>query len=457
MGKEGKDGGNRMNREQDDVRKQLGNNGDFFRQELLILDSPVVLMGLLSLIDLPRTMARLPLGSESAPASQKPNDRLQDLEALGSGWTNDPASAVASILAGKLVLYDKISSAYLTIEPVPKSLERAVQEPSSQSVVQSSMASFVESIDANIGLVRLQFKSPDLQVKRMETGTSRQTNLAVLYHKGRADLKLVQRIESRLETGRAMDIDSMQDLSQALGFPKWSAISKFNSTELPDEVARALSKGKVVLFMDRLPFALVLPHLLWDSIAIGADHHFPRPIMIATRAIRAIGLISTIILPALYVALVAVNPEVLRIQLALSIAQSREGVPYPAFVETLIMLVLLELILEASVRLPRSVGPTITMVGGIILGQAVVEAKLVSNLLIIILAATTIANSTIVGVQNGFLIRALKYVTVLLASIFGVLGIYAGVVLICGVLASENTLGMSYVRLPFAKDEVEHE
>lgn len=442
---------------QDDVLERLGDNGDFFRQEQLIFERPVQVMGLVSLIDLSRTMARLPLGTESAPDPSDPDERLQELKALASGWTNDPATAVASILAGKLVLRDERTSCYLTIEPVSKALERAIQEPSSQSVVQGTMASFVESIDANIGLIRQQFKSPDLKVKRMEAGTSRKIDLAIVYVEGRADRTLVARIHRRIEAGKSADIDSLQDLSQALGFPKWSMISKFQSTELPEEVARAVGKGKVVLLLDRMPFALALPNLLWDAIAIGTDRHFPRPIMIGVRAIRALGMLATIVLPALYVALVAVNPEVLRIQLALSIAQSREGVPYPAVVETLIMLVLLELILEASVRLPRSVGPTITMVGGIILGQAVVAAKLVSNLLIIIIAATTIANSTIIGVQNGYLIRSLKYVTVLLAAIFGVLGIYAGVVLICGFLASETTLGVSYVRIPFAKDEVEHE
>lgn len=441
----------------DDIRERLGDNDDFFRQEQRIFERSVVIMGLRSMIDLPRTMARLPIGAEPIPAPSKPDDRLQQLKTLGSGWTQDPASAVASIIAGKLLLLDEISSAYLTIEPVSRSLERAVQEPSSQSVVQGSMASFVESIDANIGLIRQQFKSPDLKIKKIVTGTSRTTDLAIAYVEGRTDRTLVARIQRRIEAGKSADIDSLQDLSQALGFPKWSMISKFQSTELPEEVSRALGKGKIILLLDRMPFALALPNLLWDAIAISTDRHFPRPIMIGVRAIRAFGLFATIVLPALYVALVAVNPEVLRIQLALSIAQSREGVPYPAVVETLIMLFLLELILEASVRLPRSVGPTITMVGGIILGQAVVAAKLVSNLLIIILAATTIANSTIIGVQNGYLIRSLKYITVLLAAIFGVLGIYAGVVLICGFLASENTLGVSYVRIPFAKDEVKHE
>ncbi|WP_279326186.1 spore germination protein [Bacillus litorisediminis] len=152
--------------------------------------------------------------------------------------------------------------------------------------------------------------------------------------------------------------------------------------------------------------------------------------------------------------MVSVNPEVLRIELALSVAQSREGVPYPALVEIIMLLIILELIMEASVRLPKSIGPTITMVGGIILGQAAVEAKLVSNLLIIILAATTIANSTVVGFQNSNSIRLFKYLIVLMASMFGILGILAGIFIICTYLASVKTFGIPFINLSSSKGEM---
>jgi hypothetical protein len=182
--------------------------------------------------------------------------------------------------------------------------------------------------------------------------------------------------------------------------------------------------------------------------------NFPLPLMITIRVIRVIGVLATLLIPGLYVALVAVNPEVLRIEMALSIAQSRQGVPYPALVEIILMLIILELILEASVRLPKSIGPTVTMVGGIILGQAIVDAQLVSNLLIIILAATTIANFTIVGVQNSLSIRLFKYLIVLLAAIYGVLGILAGILFVTAYLASLTTFGISYLNLNLKKDEV---
>jgi len=260
-----------------------------------------------------------------------------------------------------------------------------------------------------------------------------------------------------IEKNINMEIDDLQKLSYMMGFRSWDAVSKFNTTELPLYAVQFLKKGRVILFVDQFPFALILPSHLWDMFILENDRNFPLPIMISIRFVRVIGLLVTLISPGLYVALVAVNPEILQIQLALSVAQSREGVPYPALVEIILMLIILELILEASVRLPKSIGPTITMVGGIILGQAVVEAKLVSNLLIIILAATTIANSTIVGFQNSVSIRLFKYAIVFLASIFGLLGIVAGLVLIGAYLASINTYGRSYLDINMKGTESNNE
>lgn len=184
---------------------------------------------------------------------------------------------------------------------------------------------------------------------------------------------------------------------------------------------------------------------------LESDRNLPPLIMVALRGLRIVGVLTALLFPGLYVALVSVNPEILRIELALSVAQSRADVPYPALIEILMMLLTLELIIEASVRLPKSIGPTITMVGGIIIGQAVVEAKLVSGLLIIVLAATTIANSTINGLQNSLSIRLFKYIIVILAAIYGVLGLLAGIVLVSAYLASIKAFDVSYLYLHLKK------
>lgn len=248
-------------------------------------------------------------------------------------------------------------------------------------------------------------------------------------------------IESNLDK----DIPNLLAFSKLLGFSKWTLISRFNTTELPENVASALRVGKVVLFLDRFPFALILPNLLMDMFAEENDRNFPLFFMIIIRFLRVVGLLTNMLIPGLYVALVSVNPDVLRIEMALSIASSRIAVPYPAMIETLLLLVILELILEASIRLPKTIGPTITMVGGIILGQAVVQAKLVSNILIIILAATTIASFTVIGFHNAISIRISKYLLLILSAIYGVLGLFVGIVVVCAYLASVSSFGFPYV------------
>lgn len=428
------------------IKAQFIKNDDFFQQEEIIGDSPLLFCGLNSMIDLPRTIADL-----------KISDRGSKIYGLHEEKKTSPESVVNSILSGKLAIFDIHKTQCLIIEPIPRQLNRSVLSSTNENVVQGTLAAFIEDLTSNVGIVREQLRSTHLRVKINEIGSTKKTKLAVLYLEGSADNRLVQRIEQQILSGSSIDISSIQEVAKLLGFHKWSLIPQFKTTELSDEAANVLEQGRVVLFVDRMPFALSLPNYWWDTFLLGNDRQLPRPIMFAVRALRIFGVFVSITLPSLYVALVAVNPEVLRIQLALSVALSREGVPYPAILETLIMLLLLELILEASIRLPQSVGPTITMVGGIILGQAVVSAKLVSNLLIIIVAATTIANSTLVGIQNSYLVRSLKYITLILAAIFGVMGIFIGVVMICGILASEHTYGISYIRLPFTKDEVEHD
>ena len=163
------------------------------------------------------------------------------------------------------------------------------------------------------------------------------------------------------------------------------------------------------------------------------------------RIFRVIGAVATLILPALYVALVSVNPEVFKTDLALFVAKSREGIPLPAFLETIAMVILVDLILEAIVRLPKSVGPAITMVGGVILGQAMVEAKLVSNLLVIVITAVVIASSAVIGMQNSLYIRLLKYPILILASIFGILGLSIGLTFTVIYLASLTSNDIPYI------------
>ncbi|QNK54457.1 spore germination protein [Paenibacillus sp. PAMC21692] len=421
-------------------------NADIRFQRMTLSGLEVELTGLSSLIDFNASLLHI-----QQQVHQDTNTGLPLESVIGNlgPIVTEPTEhqLMSSMLAGHLILWFERIDAYVLVAPVSRPLSRTIEPPTTENVLRGSISAFVEDIDTNIGLIRKHVASPSLHVHSYLLGTIQKKRIVLLCNDNVVDVRLRDAIVAMLEKNKEMNIQNLQQLSTALGFSKWSLVTKFNTSELPQEAETALSKGKVVLFMDRMPFAIILPSLMWDMFAVENDRSFPVIFMYAIRFLRVFGVLINILIPGLYVALVSVNPDVMRIELALTIAKSRIDVPYPSLVETLLLLVILELILEASIRLPKSIGPTLTMVGGIILGQAVVSAKLVSNLLIIILAATTIANSAVVGFQNSVTIRLFKYLLVVLSAIYGVMGLLAGLFLVCSYMAGVTSFGIPYMHM----------
>ncbi|MBB3110065.1 hypothetical protein FHS18_002132 [Paenibacillus phyllosphaerae] len=429
-----------------ELKLRFASDDDIFFQPDHILHIPVVFIGLTSLLDLIQTKERL---TKDAFAKQGlAADDAGLLRQLGESIdTGDLRSAVTSLLSGKMIVFHKPSETFIAVEAASKPLTRSVEEPSDESVIHGPRSAFNEDIDTNLGMVKRQLNSDKLAVKSYAVGANSRTRINLLYLENQVEPALLTAIIGRFESNKELDVCNLQQLSRMLGLPSWAAISPYIRTELPQDTVHYLMRGKAVLLLDRFPCALVLPNDLWSMLAVQNDLNYPRLFTLSFRLLRLAGVLCHILAPGLYVAVVSVNPEILRIEMALTVAQSRLGVPYPALVETLILLFVLEMVMEASVRLPKSIGPTITMVGGIILGQAVVSAKLVSNLLIIILAAATIANFTISGFVNSISIRLFKYVILLLAAFYGILGLLSGMVLVCAYVSSVTTFGIPYAQL----------
>lgn len=434
------------------IPSMLVGDSDLLIRETNLSQYSVSIIGYSSLIDLPRTLDLLHKQAESGAAANHNVETF--MQTFGKVIKDPDESAILStIVRGDILLYFDQHDVFVRTSPVPKVLTRSIEAPTTENVLRGAISSLVEDIDTNIGMIKKHSASEHLRVKSYRFGNKDGKRLSLLYREDTADPKLIRAIMKKIESRLDWRIQNLQQLSNMLGFPRWGFVTRFNSTELPQEAELALSHGKAVLLLERMPFALLLPSLIWDLFAVENDQNFPVVFMYLVRLLRIIGVLTNIIVPGLYVALVSVNPDVLRIELALSIAKSRIDVPYPALVETLLLLVILELILEASIRLPKAIGPTLTMVGGIILGQAVVSAKLVSNLLIIILAATTISSSTVVGFQNSISIRVFKYLLLFLSAIYGVLGLLSGMVIICAYLASITSFGIPYLHIMKPKGE----
>ncbi|XEC92981.1 spore germination protein [Paenibacillus tarimensis] len=426
------------------LQKSFGLSEDFTLETKEMNGEMITFCYLKSLVDVSKTALSL--------------ENIQDKDwsklamQLGAETNRSESELAKDILTGKLIILHAAGN--LSWRPFSPSIQRSITTPQSESNIQNAMDAFTENLESNLALLRTHLRSKDLGITLLEMGNIRKRKLSVCYIQGKADEKLVHRILSHLISKQESELETIQDFNRLIKQRgRWSPVPLFQLQEQPEQAVSLLMNGRVVIMLDQMPYALLIPPLITDLFLINSDRNLPPILMVAVRSIRVIGLLITLVIPGLYVALVSVNPEVFRIDMALSVAKSREGVPYPALIEILITLLIVEMIVGASIRLPKSVGPTITMVGGIILGQALVQAQLVSNLLIIVLAATTIANFTLAGFQNALMIRLFKYGNVILGSIFGILGIMVGFVWFIFYLSGINTYRIPYLGRKVAMEE----
>ncbi len=420
-----------------EIQNMFSDHADFFMEKEIKDSTPIYLMGFNTLIDLTKSKLYVRQIAGTSASVKELFINLSDQLDI------DSEQIIHALLKGKLVIVSEKDERNAIVDPISRNLTRSIAEPLSESPLLSSVDAFGEDIDTNIGLIRKRLNTERLYHGSFEIGEFESRKLSMLYIKGKAPDALIGEIKRQINQIDT-DIDTVEDLNKYFGERRFSIVSHVFQTELPNEATHFLKKNRVVLFLDNYPFALVFPQTLMDMFNVSSDRNYPTVIAYVIRTLRAIGAIVNVLLPALYVSVVSVNPEALKIDLALFVSESRQGIPFPALVETITMVVLVDLTLEAIVRLPKSVGPTITMVGGIILGQAMVEAKLVSPLLVIVITAIVISGSVVSGIQNSLYIRLLRYPILILASIFGLLGMFIGILFILVYLASLKSNGIPY-------------
>ncbi|MGP9043956.1 spore germination protein [Cytobacillus kochii] len=420
-----------------EIKSKFANHDDFFIEEELIYKTEIFVMGFGTLIDLTKSNLYVRQMAESSTSLKELFINLSDQIDVNF------EQIINALLKGKLVIVSEKDKRNAIVDPVSRNLTRSIAEPQSESPLQSSVDAFVEDMNTNIGLIRKRMNTARMCHCSYEVGELEHRKLSMLYIKGKASDALIKEVKRQIKKIDT-DIDTVEDLNKYFGERRFSLVSHVFQTELPNEATSLLKRNRIVLFLDNYPFALVFPQTLWDMFSLASDRNYPSIIAYAIRTLRGIGAIVNVLLPALYVSVISVNPEALKIDLALFVSESRQGIPFPALIETVIMVVLVDLILEAIVRLPKSVGPTITMVGGIILGQAMVEAKLVSTLLVIVITAIVISGSVVAGVQNSLYIRLLRYPILILASIYGILGMFIGFLITIVYLASLKSNGIPY-------------
>ncbi|MDP4084343.1 MAG: spore germination protein [Bacillota bacterium] len=325
--------------------------------------------------------------------------------------------------------------------------QSSVLDTTVETTIQGPQSGFSESIGTNLGLVRQRYPQASLNMESSSIGKVSKTKVITLYDNKTVNQEVLKKVREFLET---IDIEMFQSGEQLLDLIKKSQRALFPLmliTERADRVAINLAAGKVVLLVNGSPFAVILPTVMKDFMSSMADIYQTYWVGCFFITLRYIGLFISIVLPSIYVALTAYNPEVFRVQLALSIAGSRSTVPYPAFIEVFFMLIMMELLTEASIRLPKAIGPTATTVGGLILGQAATEAGLVSNIMIIIVSAVAISNFVVPVNNFGAAIRVVKYLLLVLSIFYGLVGVVIGFLLLVSYLVSLESFGKPFLTI----------
>ncbi|MDB5085099.1 MAG: spore germination protein, partial [Bacilli bacterium] len=320
----------------------------------------------------------------------------------------------AGILAGASAVLIDGNAAGLIVET--RGWEhRPVSVAQTEPVIQGPHNAFTESLRSNTGLVRAQIRSKDLVTEMMSLGQISRTDVALMYVHGVANPKLVAEARRRITS---IKIDFIQDtgvLEQLIEDGPFSLIPKLLGTERPDRVSAKLMEGHIAIFLGNSPFVLIAPVLFWLLIQTPEDFFLKFPFGGITRMIRVFSMLLAMLLPALYIAVTNFHPEMIPSDFLFTIAASRERVPFPLVVEVLLMEFSIELIREAGIRIPSVIGPTIGIVGALILGQAAVSAGIVSPILVITVAVTALASFTLPNYNFGFAVRAVRFLFIVAA------------------------------------------
>ncbi|WP_230868197.1 spore germination protein [Iocasia frigidifontis] len=323
--------------------------------------------------------------------------------------------------------------------------KRGVQEPESETVIRGPRDGFTETLRVNTALIRRRIKHPALRIKGQRLGNISNTDVVICYIEGIANKYIVEEVKERVNN---ISIDAVQEsgyIEQLIEDNHFTLFPQILSTERPDRVASNLLEGRVALLVDGTPFALIMPVTISIFLQSPEDYYDRFIIGTFVRLLRFSAGLIALTLPAVYIAVIAFHPEMIPTQLALAFAGGRGAVPFPSYIEAFVMTALMELLREGSLRLPNPIGPTIGIVGALIIGEAAVSASIVSPFMVIVVATTTIASFAIPDYSSAIALRLIKFPLMILTSIFGLYGLLLGLIFFTIHLASLKSFGIPYL------------
>ncbi|SDN09424.1 spore germination protein KA [Psychrobacillus sp. OK028] len=323
--------------------------------------------------------------------------------------------------------------------------ERGVTESTTQTVIRGPREAFSENIRINTSLVRRKIRDPQLWMETKTIGKRTKTNIAVMYINGVANDKIVEEVRLRLDR---IDIDAILEsgnIEELIQDAPMSTFPTVYNSERPDVVAAAILEGRVAIFIDGTPFVLTVPALFVQFFQSSEDYYQRADLTSLVRILRFFSFGIALLAPALFIAATTFHHEMIPTSLVINLAAQREGVPFPAFIEALIMEATFEILREASLRMPRAIGSAMAIVGAFVIGTAAVEAGMISAAMVIVVSITAIASFVSPTYDMAFSVRILRFVFMGLAASFGLFGITVGLIALVLHLCSLRSFGIPYM------------
>ncbi|MFC4104081.1 spore germination protein [Paenibacillus xanthanilyticus] len=396
------------------------------------------------------------------PLAQAGDDLAgEDADALLKQVRERCLSGLSAELSGQLqVLPMKLGRGYAALfaegardcllVDVKELVTRSVEEPTSQNVVRGPKEGFTESAATNMSLIRRRIRTDKLRFERYEIGEKTRTEVYLAYIEEEADEEVLRQVREQVSSCRMVslfDSGSLESLFRPRGY--WLFPTVYNS-ERPDSVCSCLLDKRIAVIVGGSPFVLVVPAIFRDFFQSPEDHYQWFLVGMFARVLRYVAFLLSLVVPSLYVAITSYHQELIPTILLTSIAAQREGIPFPAVVEILLMEAAFEILREAGTRMPRLVGQAISIAGALVLGEAAVQAGIVSNINVIVVALTVISSYVAPVYTFGSNIRLFRFGLILLASCTGLYGVILGCAVLMIHLSRMETFGVPYMS-PFSR------
>lgn len=369
-------------------------------------------------------------------------------------WRTAMDDVVSDLLNGFCAVVLEKEKKALTFE-VKSQDKRSISPPTEEKVVKGSKDAFIEVMKTNSMLIRRKLKDPRLKIKEVIIGDKTQTHVGIVYIKGFTNEQLINEVLTRVKNIACEGVITSAMLEEHVADQPKTPFPQLLNTERPDKFCLNLLEGRVGILVDGLPMGFLAPGTFSQFFKVPEDHANHFLIASVLTVLRYTAMAVTLLLPAFYVAVAMYHQEMLPIKLMQSIIDAKQSVPFPTAFEVLMMLIAFELLQEAGLRLPNTIGETVSIIGALIVGQSAVEAKVVSPVVVIVIALAGIAGYTVPNQDMGAALRICRFLLVIAAIAFGMFGLVAGAALVVYHLCTLESYGVPYMS-PFAGSDGKH-